>query len=167
MNCKSCEQPVHPKRIELGYRTCVLCSTEKMWSGIPITNHKTGNEIQIVKDPEVAAEFMAKSARVGFGTMRGMTTGYKRRNPTPAVKISDEVVPKKNIERIIKDRIISRRKMPHEYETVGEEMMITLESQGQAAAILCIENALEKKRIFRKHFEQLNSIIAVIASTQE
>ena len=57
--------------------------------------------------------------------------------------------------------------MPHEYETVGEEMMITLESQGQAAAILCIENALEKKRIFRKHFEQLNSIIAVIASTQE
>jgi hypothetical protein len=161
MNCKSCGQSVHPKRIDLGYHTCVSCSTEERWSGVPVINHKTGNEIQIVKDPEVAAEFMAKTARVGFGTMRGMTTGYKKRVSTTAPKI--EPLPDKPLV----DRVIARTAMPHEYETVGEEMMNVLENHGRDAAALHIDKALEEKRIYRKHHEQLNSILAVIASAHE
>lgn len=162
MNCKSCGQAVHPKRIELGYHTCVSCSTVERWSGVPVINHKTGNEIQIVKDPEVAAEFMAKSARVGFGTMRGMTTGYKKR-------VFSEVTPKPEPlpDKPLVDRVISRRPMPHEYETVGEEMMSLLENEGRDAAIVHIDKALADKRIYRKHHEQLNSILDVFASAHE
>ena len=53
MYCK-CGTTVHPVRIELGYKTCVNCSTTKTYSYVPIIEHKTGNTIQIVSQ-EVSA----------------------------------------------------------------------------------------------------------------
>jgi hypothetical protein len=159
MNCKSCGQHINPKRVELGYHTCVSCSTEERWSGVPVINHKTGNEIQIVKDPEVAAEFMAKTARVGFGTMRGMTTGYKK--PTTLAMRKTEPLPDKPVE----DRVIARRPMPHEFNKVGEEMVVILEKDGAESASLHLDTALEMKRIYRKHHEQLKSILGVLSSS--
>lgn len=156
MNCKECGQFVNPKRIELGYYTCVSCSTEERWSGVPVIFHKTGHEIQIVKDPESAAEFMAKTARVGFGAMRGMTTGYKK--PTSSVTKKVKPLPNKPIE----DRVIARRPIPHEFNKVGEEMMVILETDGLKSASLHLETALEMKRIYRKHYDQLKSILDVI-----
>ena len=51
--CK-CGTTVHPVRINLGYKTCVQCSTTKTYSYVPIIEHKTGNTIQIVSQ-EVSA----------------------------------------------------------------------------------------------------------------
>lgn len=76
--CKKCCEPFHPRRKELGYTTCLKCSEEEKWSIVPVIHHKTGNEFQVVKDPEVAAEFMAKSQRSGFGTLKGMTGSWRR-----------------------------------------------------------------------------------------
>ena len=53
MYCK-CGTTVHPVRINLGYKTCVQCSTTKTYSYVPIIEHKTGNTIQIVSQ-EVSA----------------------------------------------------------------------------------------------------------------
>ena len=53
MYCK-CGTKVHPVRLELGYKTCVSCSTTKTYSYVPIIEHKTGNTIQIVSQ-EVSA----------------------------------------------------------------------------------------------------------------
>jgi len=160
MKCKKCLEEVNPLRWDLGYRTCVTCSDELKWSSVPVINHKTGNEIQIVKDPEVAAEFMAKSARVGFGTLRGMSSGYKRQSPAKSAKV--EMLPDKPLV----DRVIARRPMPHEFDAVGDEVMTHIESGRIQAAYEHIEKALENKRIFRVHAEQLRQIVSTLASTE-
>ena len=41
-------------RLDMGYKTCVDCSTTQTYSYIPIIEHKTGNTIQIVSQ-EVSA----------------------------------------------------------------------------------------------------------------
>ena len=70
MICK-CNSEIHPKRIELGYKTCTRCSTEEMKAGIQIINHKTGNEIQIV-DQETARQFNFLASRSSFGVSTGV-----------------------------------------------------------------------------------------------
>ena len=46
--CICGKRELHPVRIELGYKTCVECSTTQAYGCAPITNHKTGNSIQIM-----------------------------------------------------------------------------------------------------------------------
>lgn len=75
--CK-CGSEIHPKRIELGYRTCVNCSTEERKAVIQIVNHKTGNEIQIV-DQRTAEEFNRISSRGSYGVMNGIKETSRNR----------------------------------------------------------------------------------------
>jgi hypothetical protein len=66
MNCK-CGTEIHPIRVKFGYNNCVTCSTTERYGCAPITNHKTGNEIQIMSQAQAAA--IAKSSRrKGYGT---------------------------------------------------------------------------------------------------
>lgn len=154
MYCK-CSSRIPELRLSLGYKTCVQCSTEARWSGVPVINHKTGNEIQIVKDPEVAAEFLAKSARVGFGTLRGMSTSYRKpSNIISKIKeIPDKPVP---------STIVARTILPNEFETVGTEVMNILETTGSEAAYNHIQVSLQNRRIFGIHANQLRSIIQAL-----
>lgn len=140
----------------MGYRTCVKCSSEVKWSAVPVINHKTGNEIQIVKDPEVAAEFMAKSARCGFGTLRGMTTGYRK----PRIVENRE---KKIEQKPIQETITVKEILPNEYEQVGSELMHIFETNGYDSAYNHIQNALISRRIFGNHAKQLHSILKAIS----
>lgn len=157
MRCKSCLTQVHAGRWQLGYRTCLECSVEPKWSGVPVINHKTGNEIQIVKDPEVAAEFLAKSARVGFGTLRGVSSSYRARTNSTAVQA--KVVKSKPLV----DRIVEKRKLPHEFEKVGVEVMVKLESESADAALKYIDMARAEGRIYGNHASQLKEIVKVIS----
>jgi len=155
MYCK-CSNPIPEARKSLGYKTCIKCSTEERWSAIPIINHKTGNEIQIVKDREVAEEFMKKSARVGFGTLRGLKSSYTTKRLTISEPIKIEPKP-------VSDKIvISRIPLPNEYEKVGEEVMQILESRGIDSAHVHIEKALSQKRIYKNHANSLRSILEAI-----
>ena len=64
--CK-CGAPVHPVRQKYGYNTCVSCSGIERVACAPLTNHKTGNTIQIVS--QSTADAIAKSSRRrGYGT---------------------------------------------------------------------------------------------------
>jgi len=159
MKCKNCLNDINPKRLELGYKICVNCSNEPKWSSVPVINHKTGNEIQIVKDPEVAAEFMAKTARVGFGTMRGISGGYKQR------KVSQPRKPKEVENKIPETRELDRKPLPHFFESVGEEVMEILEKGSCEQAYNHIQKALEEKRIFGNHAKQLQEIVNILAKT--
>lgn len=154
MYCK-CSSRIPEIRLSLGYKTCVQCSTEARWSGVPVINHKTGNEIQIVKDPEVAAEFLAKSARIGFGTLRGMSTSYRKpSNIISKIKeIPDKPVP---------STIVARTILPNEFETVGSEVMNILETTGSEAAYNHIQVSLQNRRIFGIHANQLRSILQAL-----
>ena len=64
--CK-CGEPVHPVRIKYGYKTCVSCSSIERVACAPLTNHKTGNTIQIVSQ-ELSAAIYKASKRKGYGT---------------------------------------------------------------------------------------------------
>ena len=64
--CK-CGAPVHPVRQKYGYKTCMPCGGIERVASAPITNHKTGNTIQIVSQAQAA--LIAKvSRRKGYGT---------------------------------------------------------------------------------------------------
>ena len=54
-----------------GYRSCVNCSTTQKVGGVPITNHKTGNSIQVVP-MDVANRINRLAARQGYGVCKGM-----------------------------------------------------------------------------------------------
>jgi hypothetical protein len=88
--------------------------------------------------------------------MRGMTTCYKK--PTTSAMKKAEPLPDKPVE----DRVIARRPMPHEFDKVGEEMVVILEKDGAESASTHLDTALEMKRIYRKHHEQLKSILNVL-----
>jgi len=47
MYCK-CGKQVHPVRIELGYKSCVSCSSTKKVSYVPIIANKQVLEVQVV-----------------------------------------------------------------------------------------------------------------------
>jgi len=66
MKCK-CGDTVHPIRVKFGYSTCVACSTTERYGCAPITNHKTGNTIQIMSQSQASAIAKA-SRRKGYGT---------------------------------------------------------------------------------------------------
>jgi hypothetical protein len=62
-----CGEVVHPVRVKYNYKTCVSCSSVARVASAPITNHKTGNTIQIVSQ-EVADALYKAGSRKGYGT---------------------------------------------------------------------------------------------------
>ena len=67
MKCK-CNSIIPQGRVNLGYKTCVNCSTTERYGCIPITYHKTGNTIQIMSQSD-AAHIARATRRRGYGTM--------------------------------------------------------------------------------------------------
>jgi len=70
-SCLKCLTPVPQGRLDLGYKVCVQCSTTQSYSCIAITNHKTGNNIQIT-DQATAEAFRKATQRKGYGIMSGL-----------------------------------------------------------------------------------------------
>ncbi len=67
MICK-CKNIIPSVRVQLGYKTCVNCSTTEKYGCAPLINHKTGNSIQIMSGSDAA--IIAKlTRRKGYGTM--------------------------------------------------------------------------------------------------
>ena len=64
--CK-CGASIHPVRQKYGYKTCVKCSGTERVACAPLTNHKTGNTIQIVSQSVAEALYKA-GKRKGYGT---------------------------------------------------------------------------------------------------
>jgi hypothetical protein len=67
MNCK-CGNKIPDVRVNLGYKTCVNCSTVEQYGCAPLINHKTGNSIQIMSQSD-AAKIAKMTQRRGYGTM--------------------------------------------------------------------------------------------------
>ena len=78
--CNVCFGPIPEGRLKVlpSTTTCVTCSTESKWSGVHVIHHKTGNEVEVIKNPQTAAEFHKLSTRAGFGTTRGLKPGFSK-----------------------------------------------------------------------------------------
>jgi len=57
--------------VKYGYKSCVNCSSVARVGGIPITNHKTGNTIQVVP-MDVANNINRLAQRSAYGICKGM-----------------------------------------------------------------------------------------------
>lgn len=72
VGCTKCGSNMPTLRFTLyGFKSCIKCSTIERVGGVPITNHKTGNTIQIVPK-EVAENLIRLSQRKGYGVCSGM-----------------------------------------------------------------------------------------------
>ena len=67
MICK-CKNIIPQGRVNLGYKVCVSCSVVEQYGCAPLTNHKTGNSIQIMSSSD-AARIAKMTQRRGYGTM--------------------------------------------------------------------------------------------------
>ncbi len=86
MNCAKCKNEIPAKRIELGYKVCVKCSTVESYGCVDIVYHKTGNTVQPV-DKKTAELINKASRRSGFGVMRGMMAGQSQKQKLSGVGI--------------------------------------------------------------------------------
>ena len=72
IKCTKCANDMPELRLlKYGYRTCVNCSSVEKVGCAPITNHKTGNSIQVVP-MELANRINKLAARKGYGVCQGM-----------------------------------------------------------------------------------------------
>lgn len=138
MNFCKCGNSIPEKRKQLGYSVCISCSTEEKWSGVQVVHHKTGNEIQVVKDPEVAAEFIAKSSRKGFGTLKGMVGNWKK----PPVPRERKEKQRASISSAKFTVSISRKevKMVYKDEEIGPRILEKFEIEGKEEALKMLES---------------------------
>jgi hypothetical protein len=139
----------------MGYRVCVECSTEARWSVVPVNYHKTGNTAEIIKDPELAEEFMFMSSRKGFGVMRGMTsTRRKKVTRQEPVEKKEEVQPT-----VIEPKVMSRYMPAYYFEEVGENAVKIAESESIDKALAYVETALNERLIYKKQADQIKEIL--------
>lgn len=76
INCCRCGQGMPSLRLtKYGYNYCVSCSTTAKVGCAPITNHKTGNTIQILP-MQLAVRLTKASQRQGYGVCKGMKSSF-------------------------------------------------------------------------------------------
>lgn len=125
MKCK-CGKLIPEKRVEMGYKNCVDCSTVEKYGSVDIIYHKTGNTIEILP-AEDARKINELTKRRGFGSMAamrggsgggGISVGASRTYPTRA-----------------------------DFDKVGNEAMKEYEDFGIEEALKVIESYYSKEKI--------------------
>jgi hypothetical protein len=70
--CTKCSRQMPKLRLtKYGYHHCINCSSVERVGGVAISNHKTGNTIQVVP-MEVAKNINRLAQRSGYGVCKGM-----------------------------------------------------------------------------------------------
>lgn len=162
--CKTCKKSYPQQRKELGYNVCVDCSTEEGWSCSSLTYHKTGNTIQIIKDPEAAYNLNQMASRKSFGVMKGITGQYKRyvkdsNEPKKELKVEDKTGQVYSSNRRVKGTING---ITVDFEKQGTEAMNILESKGLEASISWIKAEYKEQRLSQEDFVKLVQMIKLI-----
>jgi hypothetical protein len=87
--CKSCDIEIPSARLKLLPNTqyCVKCSDESKWTAVHVIHHKTGNEIEVVKNPDTAKQFKKMSTRATYGAVRGLNSKGSMQMPFKSVGV--------------------------------------------------------------------------------
>ena len=72
MKCIKCGELIPEGRLKAMPKTkcCIECSETEPYGSVVIVNHKTGNEIQIIKDKKLAEKINKDGEREGYGTLK-------------------------------------------------------------------------------------------------
>lgn len=144
MNCKSCGNKLHVKRIELGFKHCTDCSTVDTYGTLDITYHKTGNTVQHV-DKETASHINKISRRSGFGSSLGK------------IKSGGPKEFSGKIEHGCSTAVVGSQAM---FDKVGTEMMFQLDLHGFTKAFTYLERCFNNMTINQSQFIKLKSVLA-------
>tara|TARA_B100000497_G_C7533737_1_gene323512 strand:+ start:63 stop:566 length:504 start_codon:yes stop_codon:yes gene_type:complete len=163
--CKKCNSRFPQERLDMGYNVCVDCSTEETWSCSALTYHKTGNSIEIIKDPEVAYNINQMATRKNFGVMSGVTGRYKR-------YVKDEDKPTKIVDHEDKTGQVfsSNRKVlgslkgkTINFENQGKQAMFILDNEGLEQSIEWIKNEYQDLNLSQEDFVKLIKMVKIIS----
>lgn len=76
VKCTKCSNEMPILRLtKYGFSFCVNCSTTAKVGCAPITNHKTGNTIQVLP-MDLAVRLTKASQRQGYGVCKGMKSSF-------------------------------------------------------------------------------------------
>ena len=142
MNCK-CGNPIPEKRVELGYRECVDCSTVEKYGFVDVVYHKTGNTIEVLS-AEDAKKMLELTKRRGFGSMssiRGSRSGAAVALTLPETFHTEE-----------------------DFQKAGQEAMREYEVLGVQAALELVEQMHRKEKISLHQKKRLIDIFAALES---
>jgi len=162
--CKKCNESYPQKRLDMGYKVCVNCSTEEGWSCSALTFHKTGNSIEIIKDPETAYNINQMASRKNFGVMSGITGNYRRYQKDSDVK-PRSVAYENQTGEIYNGKVHAVRGLKGQtvdFEKQGSEAMIVAESNGLNAAVSWLKNEYKELRLAQQDFVKLVQILKAI-----
>jgi len=153
--CKSCniEIPINRLKIVPNTMHCVNCSDVEKVSAIPIIHHKTGNEIQIVSDSKVAAEFHKIASRTGFGTLRGLKPG-KSGGSTHKLNCNTTSIIESNADEKV-------------YDALGTRVMELYDLFGKDKAMKLIRESIDSRLISRYQGSKLISIVNALSKQPE
>lgn len=143
--CTECGNNIPQKRTELGYKTCVNCSTTDSYGFVNIVNHKTGNTVQPM--PKEQAQAINKiGERKRFGTV--LKGGSKSDTYNPKrTKYKPSTV------------VIGSEKL---FEKVGQEALYLLETKGFDTASLYVDKEVKDYIISGSQAFQLRQIMRVL-----
>ena len=162
--CKTCGEHYPQERRDMGYTVCVSCSTEPGWSCSALTFHKTGNSIEIIKDPEVAYNINQMASRKNFGVMSGITGNYKRyRDDSDTKPKRTEVVDQTGM--VTFGKVHSVKALDGQtvdFDQQGSEAMQIADDNGLSAAIDWLKDEYKKLRLAQQDFVKLVQILKTI-----
>ena len=143
MNCIKCKNSIPERRVKLGYKECVNCSTVESYSCVDVVYHKTGNTLEIV-DKETATRINKLARRSGFGVMRGIVSSKSRGSE---LSLS---VPK------YEEPIIETQE---KFNQVGEDAAKVLDEQGIDQAVNYVAKSYGSRLISANQMKNLCSIL--------
>jgi hypothetical protein len=141
MKC-TCGKEIPEKRVSLGYRECVDCSTVEKYGCVDLVYHKTGNTIEILPAPE-AKKMQELSKRRGFGSMTSMHGS--RAGSSVAANLPSTFT-------------------EEDFRKAGEEVMKEYEVLGVQAALDLIGEMYRKEKISSSQKKRLDNIFVALNS---
>jgi hypothetical protein len=162
--CKKCAESYPQERRDMGYKVCVSCSTEPGWSCSALTFHKTGNSIEIIKDPEVAYNINQMASRKNFGVMSGITGRYRRyQEDTNVNRKRQEVEDKTGM--VTYGKVHSVRGLNGntvDFDKQGAEALRILNDEGLSSSIDWLKTEYKEFRLSQKDFVKITQILKAI-----
>lgn len=151
----------------MGYSVCVDCSSEPAWSCSALTYHKTGNTIQIIKDPELAYNLNQMASRKSFGVASGVTGRFKRYQP------AKEHLPSRrlNIDRTGEVFNTSKKTLGTlsgktvDFESQGAYAVSLLDSEGLDASVTWVKQEYRDLRLSQSDFVRLIRMLKAMGPT--
>lgn len=79
MNCITCGGEMPDERGELGFFSCIRCSDQSVYVGAPQISHKTGHDINMIKNSPQNKAIVDRAFNLGNCIIRRATPKNRRK----------------------------------------------------------------------------------------